>query len=574
MTISVPDRQIQAFIDEHQLPEHYRQLILEYFAPTAKQIVEYQHKLSRPILLGINGCQGSGKSTLSDAVVLLFESQGLSAIAVSIDDFYLTKEERHQLSHDVHPLLQTRGVPGTHDIPLAQSVITDLLTKDKTTQIPRFDKSIDDRADEWDRVRGPVDIVILEGWCVGALSTENLDQPINTLERNEDDQGIWRNYVNQQLSLTYQNLFSKVDVWLMLKAPAFANVFQWRKEQEDKLRQKVASQSDTSGVMNDEQLRRFVDHYQRVTENLLTTLPKHVHFLFTLSENREILSLTHPIQLLSQPSVLIFTDMDGTLLDHHTYSHQDADKLLGELEQKNIPVMACTSKTAAELIELRKPLNNRHPFIAENGAAVFIPIGYFPTQPEDTEMVGDFWVKSFVEDRETWIKKLHQLSHRFTGEFRNYANMTVADIAEITGLSESDARLSAARQFSEPVLWEGSDERKRAFIKALNDIDVPTLQGGRFIHLSGQCDKGKAMMWLTQCFVEDGVPPITISAGDSQNDIAMLEASDCALLIPSPVHTLPKLNRTQHCWIGTGFGPTAWAEGITRILTEQQLIES
>ena len=575
MTTRSLQSELEQFIAGHQLPTQYLQQVDQWFMPVADQVEKHQQALERPLVLGINGCQGSGKSTLADLLVLLFSVKGLSAVALSVDDFYLTLRERQALAESKHPLLLTRGVPGTHDVGLAIATLQQLRKGNAPVNIPRFDKSIDDRSESSEQQTKPVDVIILEGWCLGAAAADSIAPACNDLESLEDPEGVWRNYVNQQLKTHYKEWHSLVDLWIMLKAPAFSSVFRWRKEQEDKLRAKLmaAGVTQTSGLMDDQQLQRFIQHYQRVTENILDTLPDQVHFLYSLDENRKITSLTTPNSIpntmTKQIKPLIFTDMDGSLLDHHTYSHSAADPLLEKLESNQIPVIPCTSKTAAELIVIRAELNNKHPFIGENGAAAYIPVGYFNDQPEATEVTGDYWVKSFVQPRVYWVNKLAEVASDFEGEFRNYSQMTADEIAELTGLSLEDARLSATRDYSEPVSWQGTEERKSEFITALQNSGVHILQGGRFIHLSGNCDKGQALKWLAKQF--DG-STLTIAIGDSQNDIAMLEVADEALLIPSPVHALPSLNRTAGFRSGEGYGPIGWAEGVTAILEEHQLL--
>jgi D-glycerate 3-kinase len=192
----------------------------------------------------------------------------------------------------VHPLLATRGVPGTHDIDLAVKTIKQLIAG-MDTRIPRFDKSIDDRVAEadFDQVRGPAGLVILEGWCLGAQpQTEaDLKQPINDLEQLEDDQGIWRQYINLALSGDYQQLFSMVDQLIMLRAPSFDAVFQWRWQQESKLLEKYKD-TDRSGLMTEQQVLRFIQYFQRITEQSLREMPSRSQHVFQLELDRQISS--------------------------------------------------------------------------------------------------------------------------------------------------------------------------------------------------------------------------------------------------------------------------------------------
>lgn len=301
MTETTYPENTRNFLSRHKLPATYGKLIKTHFSPIADAIATQRHQLQRPLLVGINGCQGSGKTTLADALVMLLESQHqLKAIALSIDDFYLTRSEREQLAKSVHPLFKTRGVPGTHDIKLANKIIEQLTSPDhQRVAIPRFDKAIDDRspAQTWESISAPVDIVILEGWCVGssAEAETNLLNPVNSLEASEDAKGIWRHYANNCLRYEYQTLFKQVDLWVMLKAPSFDTVYRWRMEQENKLREKkTLAREDMSQVMSASEVERFIRHYQRITENTLKTLPDKVNFLLTLDENRNIVDHSQP----------------------------------------------------------------------------------------------------------------------------------------------------------------------------------------------------------------------------------------------------------------------------------------
>ncbi len=294
---------VAPFLQQHQLPASYQSVIEHYGMPIAEALVQQHQSLGRPLLIGINGCQGSGKTTLADALVLLLTwVYGRTAVAISIDDFYLTRNERQQLAANVHPLLGTRGVPGTHDVALARTTLQQLTRGSGEVAVPRFDKARDDRApaEQWDRHPAPLDIVILEGWCVatGAQPEGQLQQPVNELEAQEDRDGRWRQYVNSQLQRLYEPLFDELDLRIMLQAPSFDCVLRWRQEQEDKLRAKRGGSDVTnSGVMSSAQLTRFIQHYQRLTEHTLAELPARVHFLLQLDAERQIVQYRRPLPL-------------------------------------------------------------------------------------------------------------------------------------------------------------------------------------------------------------------------------------------------------------------------------------
>lgn len=564
---------ISGFLQQHRLPADYQQQIKEWFAPLAEAIKTHQEGAKRPIIVGINGAQGSGKSTLAACLVhLLQEQHQLRALSLSLDDFYFTQAERQRLAQGIHPLLATRGVPGTHDIPLARKTLSDLLHGHFPVLIPRFNKAIDDRypPEFAECINEPVDVIVLEGWCLGAVAESEaaLTEPVNDLEASEDKDAAWRHYVNKQLALFYPKLFELVDVWIMLKAPDFQCVFDWRLEQENKLRDLSHHRHH---IMDAEQVARFIKFYQRITQNTLKSLPERVHYLFELDTNRQIIKLTSKPPRLSpmtQKQWLIFTDMDGSLLDHHNYHFDEAIPTLEALEIHHIPVIPVTSKTQAEVELLRDSLRNHHPFIVENGAAVFIPKGYFAQQPADTIERDGYWVKEFVAPRSCWQSMINSLRPKYPGEFKTFADAGIDGIIAMTGLNVHAAARAARRQYGEPIAWQGNGNLKHEFIADLKQAGAHVLEGGRFMHVSGDCDKGRAIKWLEQVYQASSpdTEMISLAIGDSHNDKAMLETADHALLIRSPVHPLPTIERTDNLVVSTHTGPKGWAEGVNQII--------
>ena len=261
-------------------------------------------------------------------------------------------------------------------------------------------------------------------------------------------------------------------------------------------------------------------------------------------------------------SLLVFTDLDGSLLDHHDYSFTHASPVLDQLRERDIPVIPTSSKTRSEIEVLRQELGNRDPFIVENGAAVFIPENYFQTAPQDTVCRDGYWVKEFSASRKHWLAVLNELASDFKGEFDCFHQLGPEGIASITGLSLVEAGHANARDYSEPVKWLGSDSRKAEFVKALQSKAANPLQGGRFLTVAGDCDKARALIWLREVYESTLGPVLDIAIGDSGNDIAMLEAAHSALVVRSPVHEFPRLERTSKIEYSTGFGPVGWAEGV------------
>jgi D-glycerate 3-kinase len=288
---------LQQFAQREKLPSSYLDTVEHWFLPLAEEILQRAKSSKLAPLVGVSGCQGSGKTTLAALLVLLLrELGGLDCVNLSIDDFYLTHAQRQQLSRTVHPLLATRGVPGTHDVQLALDTIA-ALRKPGTVAIPRFDKAIDDRmpAAQWPRVDAPVDVIVIEGWClsIGPQTHAQLEEAINSLEEQEDSEGAWRRYVNERIGGEYAQLYDSVDFLVMLKAPDFAKVFEWRQNQEDKLLAKSAMQNLQDGdqpmrIMNREQLRRFIQHYERITRHGLDTLPLKADVVFQLTGEQTI----------------------------------------------------------------------------------------------------------------------------------------------------------------------------------------------------------------------------------------------------------------------------------------------
>jgi D-glycerate 3-kinase len=281
---------LKQFLIRERLPEGYRQTIADALQPLADAIAQRARLSDHLVLVGLCGAQGSGKTTAAAVLVELLARQDLPGIALSIDDFYLPRAERAELARSVHPLLSTRGVPGTHDVELAQATI-DSLAGEEPTRIPVFDKASDDRLPRkaWREAAGRQRIVILEGWCVGARAqpAAELATPVNTLEREEDPQGTWRHYVNTALAGPYRALFDRLSPLVMLAAPSFEVVRDWRGEQEHKLRERVASAGgDASRVMDDAQIARFISHYERVTRHILAEMPARADHLICLDARR------------------------------------------------------------------------------------------------------------------------------------------------------------------------------------------------------------------------------------------------------------------------------------------------
>jgi len=221
------------FLSREGLPTSFSDVLHTVVKPLADRIAKSQGTLRR---VGLCGAQGSGKSTLTSALALMLEARGLTVAVLSLDDLYLSRSHRQELARLTHPLLATRGVPGTHDVALGIQIMEAVFTPG-VTPLPRFDKATDNPAppSAWPHLTGPVDVLLFEGWCVGARPQPDADLaiPVNALERDEDPDGRWRAYVNDQLKNAYADLFSKLDLLVFLQAPDFDVVAGWRLEQEE-----------------------------------------------------------------------------------------------------------------------------------------------------------------------------------------------------------------------------------------------------------------------------------------------------------------------------------------------------
>jgi D-glycerate 3-kinase len=242
--------------------------------------------------VAINGSQGSGKSTLAAFIGdYIKHKSALKVVVLSLDDFYFPLQTREKLATNIHPLLITRGVPGTHNTEHIQQIFNRLLENSGCLALPHFNKATDnpDPREQWKKQKLPVDIVIFEGWCWGVQAQERqaLNTPVNDLEERFDKDALWRNYVNNALLKDYQPLYAQMDFWIQLKAPSFACVYQWRLEQEQKLLSNTQNENRSS-IMSESQILTFIAHYQRLTEHCLATLADSCDVVFYLNKERKI----------------------------------------------------------------------------------------------------------------------------------------------------------------------------------------------------------------------------------------------------------------------------------------------
>jgi len=252
----------------------------------------------RPYFVGLAGGQGTGKTTISSLIkIILTKFFKLKVFRISIDDFYKTRKERISLSKRVHPMLLTRGVPGTHDIKMMLNFFKKVKSKKfKRLKLPTFNKAVDDRFKKkyWYNLNEKPDVIIFEGWCVGAKSEKNssLRKTINSMEKTKDQKQIWRKYVNQQLKSKYKNLYSQLNCLIYLKAKNFGLLQKWRLKQERKLWLSSKKNSKLK-IMSKGDVINFMQTYQRITQNMFRYMPKYASIIFNLNNNHQIKSATY-----------------------------------------------------------------------------------------------------------------------------------------------------------------------------------------------------------------------------------------------------------------------------------------
>lgn len=274
---------IDRLIEAEGLPRDYREVVDGHWRPLADRIADLWLD-GRPRLVGVSGAQGSGKTTLCRFLETLLVEHNLRTVTLSLDDLYLTHAERQDLAAHVHPLFATRGPPGTHDVALGEAILDDLLAG-RTAALPRFDKAVDDRANVRRMIEPPVEVVLFEGWCVGAVPqpAAALHTPVNELERYEDSMGIWRQEVNRRLATDYAALFARADLLVMLRVDGFEAARANRALQEQKL---AARDPAGAAIMDEPALDRFLMHYERVTRWMLEEMPERADVVIEIGRDQ------------------------------------------------------------------------------------------------------------------------------------------------------------------------------------------------------------------------------------------------------------------------------------------------
>ncbi len=265
--------------------------------------------------------------------------------------------------------------------------------------------------------------------------------------------------------------------------------------------------------------------------------------------------------------LVVFTDLDGTLLDHHTYSYQPALPALEALSSLNIPVILNSSKTQPEMEALREELNNQHPFVVENGAALIVPANYWQKQPQYTV--------TLATPRQAVLEVLDQIRQQYGFSFTGFNDMTAVQLAENAGMSLSSAEKAKQRVATEPLLWCDTRAALEQFKSVLEKHELQLLKGGRFFHAMGYFDKADAMKYLVAGFqkYQSNHEWISVALGDSPNDRNMLDSADVAIVIKSANSDQIALTHCQRIIRSSQPGPVGWNECMLDLLEQQGMLD-
>jgi mannosyl-3-phosphoglycerate phosphatase len=263
---------------------------------------------------------------------------------------------------------------------------------------------------------------------------------------------------------------------------------------------------------------------------------------------------------------VVFTDLDGTLLDHHTYEWTAAGPALAMLRREQIPLVLCSSKTASEIMPLRQVLNNRDPFIVENGGAVFIPSDYFTTPPPDASACRGYHVielgRSYAELR----RILHETGRDVGLPIRGCGDMDADEFSRLTGLPLAAARLAMVRAYDEPFLIDAPPEHHPVVLDRLRARGMHWTLGGRFYHVTGGHDKGIAVRRLSSLYEREYGSLLTIGLGDSLNDLPMLRAVDHPILVRKSNGSYDPAVSLEGLEYAEGIGPEGWNRALLRLI--------
>ncbi|MDH5386011.1 MAG: HAD-IIB family hydrolase [Candidatus Aminicenantes bacterium] len=265
--------------------------------------------------------------------------------------------------------------------------------------------------------------------------------------------------------------------------------------------------------------------------------------------------------------LLVFTDLDGTLLDHDSYSFEPALPALAVLKEKNIPLIICTSKTRAEIEIIRQRLHNRHPFVSENGGAIFIPKGYFSHIFRYTREDSDYRIIEYGTSYSKIREVLKKMEGHSSGKLRGFGDFSIEEVAELCDFSQDQARLAKMREYDEPFILRDIDALDK-IQRIAENANLRITRGGRFHHLIGENDKGKAVLRLRDIYDKTFKHIKTIALGDSQNDLQMLEAVDYPVLVQKPDGNYDPSIKLDNLILAQGIGPLGWNAAVLKLLDD------
>ena len=285
------ENKLREYAQENNIRDISENFYLEIISPLVNYLASLPKK-ETPYFICLTGGQGSGKTTMSEFIQLvLTEFCKKRTVGFSIDDLYKTQEERKKLADEIHPLCEVRGMPGTHDMSLGFDLLESLSKANNSskTAIPAFNKPLDKHypKNEWKVFRGKPDFIFFDAWCGGVkpISEDNWDPPINKLEEEMDPKGVWSKWSNQELSGDYQKFFSLIDLLILIRVPSMEHVFQSRWLQEQTLEKNTSNPEMLEKIMTQEEVYRFVMHYERLTRHILKDMPNYCDILIDRDES-------------------------------------------------------------------------------------------------------------------------------------------------------------------------------------------------------------------------------------------------------------------------------------------------
>ncbi len=270
-----------------------------------------------------------------------------------------------------------------------------------------------------------------------------------------------------------------------------------------------------------------------------------------------------------QRKFVIFTDLDGCLLDHDSYRWESARPALQRISELKIPLIFNTSKTLSEVRLLREEIGNHHPFITENGMVTSIPANYFFEASDEDRLIHYFHGQPYKAIR----RSLRLLRENQGFQFSGFGDLSVNEISQLTGLSTLKSEMASARKASEPIVWNDSDHALEAFTTALMKERLHLTRGGRFYHIAGEGNKGLAALKLLNQYqsFNPNVEWITVGLGDGINDLPLLEAVDIKVLINTEHGVAPDVAHLPDVIKSQGTGPESWNKAVLQLLEQLPL---